>query len=55
MRYIVVSSVSSGMAVKDLERKVNDKLKEGYKLVGGLAVTGDWSPCFYQAMTKEEE
>lgn len=40
-----------GLSLTSLERDVNHRLKNGWKLAGGVSVDGS----FYQAMTKDDE
>jgi hypothetical protein len=51
-KYIIVSAYS----IEDLEIEVNEKLAEGYELVGGVAVYGvGWTTSLLQSMCKTEE
>ena len=51
-KYIIVNAYS----IEDLEIEVNEKLKEGYELVGGVAVYGvGWSSSLLQSLCKTEE
>jgi len=51
-KYIIISAYFR----EDLEIEVNEKLKEGYELVGGVAVCGEgWTSSLLQSMCKTEE
>ena len=51
-KYIILSAYS----IEDLEIEVNEKLAEGYELVGGVAVYGEgWASSLLQSMCKTEE
>jgi len=51
-KYIILSAYS----IEDLEIEVNEKLAEGYELVGGVAVSGEgWTSSLFQSMCKTEE
>ena len=52
MNYIIVKSY----ILYELENEVNNRLFEGYKCLGGVAIDSTGSTVFYlQAMIKENE
>ena len=55
MQYQVVSSRgwTPDSAVKELERKVNDLIKEGWEPIGGVVVTA-FNDNVYQALIKRQ-